>query len=317
MQNVTSAIPEQLINPNIIEKIMKMTDSEAEIDQDIPDALFAHADDGLRVYLREVGKFELLSRDQELELAKRAAGGDLEARHELVWRNLRLVVSIAKKYYASGMSFLDLVQEGNNGLIRAVSKYNWETGNRFTTYATWWVRQAIGRAIGDQSRTVRVPVHMHAMIGQVKKAAAKFANERGRKPSTEELAQETGLEKRKVTSALRASRKTVSIDAPVGATKDTNLADMLQSNAPCPEQMATAQRMRDAIMESLDTLTQSEQKIIRYRYGFTDDNRALTLEEIGQKFGVTRERIRQIEMRALTRLRHPSRSRRLREFYHD
>lgn len=274
-------------------------------------------DDHVRMYLKEIGKVPLLSADREIELAQRMEQGDEEAKSELVEANLRLVVSIAKRYGGRGMLFLDLIQEGNLGLIKAVDKFDYRKGYKFSTYATWWIRQAITRAIADQARTIRIPVHMVETINKLIRVTRQLLQELGRDPLPEEIAIHMGVSEDKVREIIKISQEPVSLETPIGEEEDSHLGDFIpDDDVPAPSEVATFTMMREQLTRALDTLTPREEKVLRLRYGL-DDGRARTLEEVGKKFNVTRERIRQIEAKALRKLRHPSRSKKLREFLND
>ena len=271
-------------------------------------------DDPVKIYLKEIGRVPLLSPDEETELAKRMAEGDSYAKKRLSEANLRLVVSIAKKYVGRGMQFLDLIQEGNLGLIKAVEKFDYEKGYKFSTYATWWIRQAITRAIADQARTIRIPVHMVETINKLIRESRQLLQELGREPLPEEIAERMGISVERVREILKISQEPVSLETPIGEEEDSHLGDFIQDqNVPVPAEAAASNLLRDQLNEVLDTLTEREQKVLRLRFGM-DDGRARTLEEVGKEFQVTRERIRQIEAKALRRLRHPSKSRKLKDY---
>ena len=272
-----------------------------KIDLSVPDGI--GLDDPVRMYLKEIGKVPLLSADEEIEYAKRMEEGDEEAKKRLAEANLRLVVSIAKRYVGRGMQFLDLIQEGNLGLIKAVEKYDYRKGFKFSTYATWWIRQAITRAIADQARTIRIPVHMVETI-----------NKLVRVPSPEEIAENMDIPVERVREIQKISQEPVSLETPIGEEEDSHLGDFIQDdNVPVPAEAAASTLLKEQLVEVLGTLTEREQKVLRLRFGM-DDGRARTLEEVGKEFNVTRERIRQIEAKALRKLRHPSRSRKLRDY---
>ena len=271
-------------------------------------------DDPVRMYLKEIGKIPLLSADEEVELAKRAEEGDDAAKKRLSEANLRLVVSIAKRYVGRGMQFLDLIQEGNLGLIKAVEKFDYRKGYKFSTYATWWIRQAITRAIADQARTIRIPVHMVETINKLIRVQRQLLQELGREPSVEELSEATGLPAARVREIQKISQEPVSLETPIGEEEDSHLGDFIQDdNVPVPAEAAAYSLLKQQLIEVLGTLTDREQKVLRLRFGL-DDGRARTLEEVGKEFNVTRERIRQIEAKALRKLRHPSRSRKLKDY---
>ena len=283
-----------------------------KIDLSVPDGI--SIEDPVRMYLKEIGKVPLLSAEEEVELAKRMADGDEEAKKRLAEANLRLVVSIAKRYVGRGMLFLDLIQEGNLGLIKAVEKFDYHKGFKFSTYATWWIRQAITRAIADQARTIRIPVHMVETINKLIRESRQLLQELGREPLPEEIAERMGISVERVREILKISQEPVSLETPIGEEEDSHLGDFIQDqNVPVPAEAAASNLLRDQLNEVLDTLTEREQKVLRLRFGM-DDGRARTLEEVGKEFQVTRERIRQIEAKALRRLRHPSKSRKLKDY---
>ena len=272
-------------------------------------------DDPVRMYLKEIGQVRLLSAEEEIGLAKRVAEGDQEAKNKLTEANLRLVVSIAKKYSGRGLHILDLIQEGNTGLIRAVDKFDWTKGNKFSTYATWWIRQAITRAIADQARTIRVPVHMVEVINKATRCNRKLVQELGREPTVEEIAKELNLPVEKIIEANRTAADTLSLDTPVGDEEDTSIGSFVEDErTPGPADATSNAMLAEALKEILDTLTEREADVLKMRFGMYD-GRTHTLEEVGQIFGVTRERIRQIENKAIRKLRHPSRAKRIRDFY--
>ena len=272
-------------------------------------------DDPVRMYLKEIGQVKLLSADEEVELAQRVADGDQEAKNKLTEANLRLVVSIAKKYSGRGLHILDLIQEGNTGLIRAVDKFDWTKGNKFSTYATWWIRQAITRAIADQARTIRVPVHMVEVINKATRCNRKLVQELGREPTVEEIAAELNLPVEKIIEANRTAADTLSLDTPVGDEEDTSIGSFVPDDmTPGPADATSNALLAEALKEILDTLTEREADVLKMRFGMYD-GRTHTLEEVGQIFGVTRERIRQIENKAIRKLRHPSRAKKIKDFY--
>ncbi|ONI45821.1 RNA polymerase sigma factor RpoD [Candidatus Epulonipiscioides gigas] len=286
--------------------------NEDIIDFTLPEGV--SIDDPVRMYLKEIGKVPLLSADDEIKLAKRMESGDEEARKRLAEANLRLVVSIAKRYVGRGMLFLDLIQEGNLGLIKAVEKFDYTKGYKFSTYATWWIRQAITRAIADQARTIRIPVHMVETINKLMRIQRQLLQELGRDPQPEEIAKEMELSVNKVREIMKISQEPVALETPIGEEEDTNLGDFLaDEDAPAPAEAAAFTLLKEQLIEVLDTLTDREQKVLKLRFGL-DDGRARTLEEVGREFNVTRERIRQIEAKALRKLRHPSRSKKLRDY---
>ena len=272
-------------------------------------------DDPVRMYLKEIGQIKLLTAEEEVELAKRVAEGDQYAKNKLTEANLRLVVSIAKKYSGRGLHILDLIQEGNTGLIRAVDKFDWTKGNKFSTYATWWIRQAITRAIADQARTIRVPVHMVEVINKATRCNRKLVQELGREPTVEEIAKELNLPVEKIIEANRTAADTLSLDTPVGDEEDTSLGSFVEDErTPGPADATSNALLAEALKEILDTLTEREADVLKMRFGMYD-GRTHTLEEVGQIFGVTRERIRQIENKAIRKLRHPSRAKKIKDFY--
>ena len=282
------------------------------IDLSVPEGV--SIEDPVRMYLKEIGKVPLLSAEREIELAKRMEEGDEDAKKELAEANLRLVVSIAKRYVGRGMLFLDLIQEGNLGLIKAVEKFDYHKGYKFSTYATWWIRQAITRAIADQARTIRIPVHMVETINKLIRVSRQLLQELGREPLPEEIAKELDMPVERVREILKMSQEPVSLETPIGEEEDSHLGDFIQDdNVPVPAEAAAQTLLKEQLDEVLDTLTEREQKVLRLRFGM-NDGRARTLEEVGKEFDVTRERIRQIEAKALRKLRHPSRSRKLRDY---
>ncbi|PKM95457.1 MAG: RNA polymerase sigma factor RpoD [Firmicutes bacterium HGW-Firmicutes-1] len=289
-------------------------DEEVEIELDLTLPEGVNIDDPVRMYLKEIGKVPLLNADEEIELAVRMENGDQEAKKRLAEANLRLVVSIAKRYVGRGMLFLDLIQEGNLGLIKAVEKFDYRKGYKFSTYATWWIRQAITRAIADQARTIRIPVHMVETINKLIRVSRQLLQELGRDPSPEEIAEELEMSVDKVREILKISQEPVSLETPIGEEEDSHLGDFIQDeNVPVPAEAAAFTLLKEQLVDVLDTLTDREQKVLRLRFGL-DDGRARTLEEVGREFNVTRERIRQIEAKALRKLRHPSRSRKLKDY---
>ncbi len=272
-------------------------------------------DDPVRMYLKEIGQIKLLSPEEEVELAKRVSEGDQAAKDKLTEANLRLVVSIAKKYSGRGLQILDLIQEGNTGLIRAVDKFDWTKGNKFSTYATWWIRQAITRAIADQGRTIRVPVHMVEVINKATRCNRKLVQELGREPTVEEIAAELNLPVEKIIEANRTAADTLSLDTPVGDEEDTSIGSFVEDErTPGPAEATSNALLAEALRDALATLTEREADVLRMRFGMYDGH-AHTLEEVGQIFGVTRERIRQIENKAIRKLRHPSRARKIQDFF--
>ncbi|MCS5696160.1 RNA polymerase primary sigma factor [Desulfofundulus australicus DSM 11792] len=286
--------------------------AEEDVDLSIPEGIAI--DDPVRMYLKEIGRIPLLTPEEEIELAKRIEQGDEEAKRRLAEANLRLVVSIAKRYVGRGMLFLDLIQEGNLGLIKAVEKFDYRKGYKFSTYATWWIRQAITRAIADQARTIRIPVHMVETINKLIRVSRQLLQELGREPTPEEIAKEMGISEEKVREIMKIAQEPVSLETPIGEEEDSHLGDFIEDqDARAPAEEASYTLLREQLEEVLKTLTDREQKVLRLRFGL-DDGRARTLEEVGQKFGVTRERIRQIEAKTLRKLRHPSRSKKLKDY---
>ena len=283
-----------------------------KIDLSVPDGV--SIEDPVRMYLKEIGKVPLLSAEEEIELAKRMELGDQEAKKRLAEANLRLVVSIAKRYVGRGMLFLDLIQEGNLGLIKAVEKFDYRKGYKFSTYATWWIRQAITRAIADQARTIRIPVHMVETINKLIRVSRQLLQELGREPTPEEIAKEMDMPVERVREILKISQEPVSLETPIGEEEDSHLGDFIQDdNVPVPADAAAFTLLKEQLEEVLGTLTEREQKVLTLRFGL-EDGRTRTLEEVGKEFNVTRERIRQIEAKALRKLRHPSRSRKLKDY---
>ena len=284
---------------------------EEEIDISVPEGI--SIDDPVRMYLKEIGKVPLLSADEEIELAKRMEEGDVEAKRRLSEANLRLVVSIAKRYVGRGMLFLDLIQEGNLGLIKAVEKFDYRKGYKFSTYATWWIRQAITRAIADQARTIRIPVHMVETINKLIRVSRQLLQEYGREPLPEEIAAEMGIPEEKVREIIKIAQEPVSLETPIGEEEDSHLGDFIpDDDAPAPAEAAAFTMLKEQLMSVLSTLTPREEMVLKLRFGL-EDGRARTLEEVGKEFKVTRERIRQIEAKALRKLCHPSRSRKLKD----
>ena len=303
---------------NVVEAdVEALIETEEEVDVEsvdlsVPDGI--SVEDPVRMYLKEIGKVPLLNVEREIELAKRMEKGDPEAKKELAEANLRLVVSIAKRYVGRGMLFLDLIQEGNLGLIKAVEKFDYHKGYKFSTYATWWIRQAITRAIADQARTIRIPVHMVETINKLIRVSRQLLQELGREPTPEEIAVELDMPVERVREILKISQEPVSLETPIGEEEDSHLGDFIQDdNVPVPVEAAAQTLLKEQLDEVLDTLTEREQKVLRLRFGM-NDGRARTLEEVGKEFDVTRERIRQIEAKALRKLRHPSRSRKLKDY---
>lgn len=285
---------------------------EKEVEISVPEGV--NIDDPVRMYLKEIGKVSLLTAQEEVELAKRMEQGDEAASRKLAEANLRLVVSIAKRYVGRGMLFLDLIQEGNLGLIKAVEKFDYTKGYKFSTYATWWIRQAITRAIADQARTIRIPVHMVETINKLIRVSRQLLQELGREPTPEEIAKEMDLSEEKVREIQKIAQEPVSLETPIGEEEDSHLGDFIPDNdAPIPADAAAFTLLKEQLLEVLETLTPREAKVLRLRFGL-DDGKARTLEEVGKEFDVTRERIRQIEAKALRKLRHPSRSKKLKDY---
>ena len=301
------------VDDDILLEVEDEEEIEVEkIDLSVPDGV--SIEDPVRMYLKEIGKVPLLSAEEEIELAKRMELGDQDAKKRLAEANLRLVVSIAKRYVGRGMLFLDLIQEGNLGLIKAVEKFDYRKGYKFSTYATWWIRQAITRAIADQARTIRIPVHMVETITKVKKVSSQLLHKNGHEPSVEEVAEELGMQVDRVREIIRISQDPVSLETPIGEEEDSHLGDFIPDElAPAPAEVASLSLLKEQLDEVLGTLTDREEKVLRLRFGL-EDGRPRTLEEVGQRFQVTRERIRQIEAKALRKLRHPSRSKKLKDF---
>ncbi len=297
---------------NIDEELEAIKEEETEIDLTIPEG--NALDDRVRMYLKEIGKVPLLTAEEEHELAQRMSEGDEDAKKQLSEANLRLVVSIAKRYVGRGMLFLDLIQEGNLGLIKAVEKFDYQKGYKFSTYATWWIRQAITRAIADQARTIRIPVHMVETINKLIRVSRQLLQELGRDPYPEEIAKEMNLSLEKVREIQKIAQEPVSLETPIGEEEDSHLGDFIpDDDAPAPAEAASFSLLKEQLTTVLSTLTPREEKVLRLRFGL-DDGRARTLEEVGKEFEVTRERIRQIEAKALRKLRHPSRSKKLKDY---
>jgi len=287
-------------------------EEDSELDLSIPQGV--GIDDPVRMYLKEIGKVDLLTAEEEVSLAKRMEKGDMEAKRQLVEANLRLVVSIAKKYVGRGMLFLDLIQEGNMGLMKAVEKFDYTKGYKFSTYATWWIRQAITRSIADQARTIRIPVHMVETINKLIRVSRQLLQEKGREPTPEEIGEEMDMSADKVREIKKIAQEPVSLETPIGEEEDSHLGDFIEDeDAPAPASAASYMLLRDQLDNVLDTLTDREKRVLELRFGI-EDGRPRTLEEVGKEFGVTRERIRQIEAKALRKLRHPSRSKKLKDY---
>ena len=337
-QDILDAIGEQDFDPEQLEKLYDAIESQGiKIIEDMGDIKFddldlseddkngsdgdssapepgVTIDDPVKVYLKEIGRVPLLSSDEEIELAIKIGEGDVAAKQRLSEANLRLVVSIAKRYLGRGMSFLDLIQEGNLGLIKAVEKFDYTKGFKFSTYATWWIRQAITRAIADQARTIRIPVHMVETINKVKKVQSQLLHQNGHEPTPNEIAEEIDMPVDKVREIMRVAQEPVSLETPIGEEEDSHLGDFIPDNdAPAPADAASHTMLREQLADVLSTLTPREEKVLRLRFGL-EDGRSRTLEEVGKEFNVTRERIRQIEAKALRKLRHPSRSRKLKDY---
>lgn len=331
MNEITEAFEELELQPERIERIYDILEKEGiEIFEDleksmdhevtkeeledlsVPDGI--NIDDHVKMYLKEIGKVDLLSSEEEQDLAKKMAEGDEQAKKRLAEANLRLVVSIAKRYVGRGMMFLDLIQEGNLGLIKAVDKFDYTKGYKFSTYATWWIRQAITRAIADQARTIRIPVHMVETINKLSRVNRQLVQEYGREPTPEELAKELGMPVERVRDILKISQDPVSLETPIGEEEDSHLGDFIpDDDAPAPSEAASFVLLKEQLVEVLKTLTPREAKVLKLRFGL-EDGRQRTLEEVGSQFKVTRERIRQIEAKALRKLRHPSRSKKLKDY---
>ena len=297
---------------DIDSEIKEMQNAEEEVDLTLPEGI--SIDDPVRMYLKEIGKVPLLTAEEEVELALAMEKGDKEAKRRLAEANLRLVVSIAKRYVGRGMLFLDLIQEGNLGLIKAVEKFDYRKGFKFSTYATWWIRQAITRAIADQARTIRIPVHMVETINKLIRVSRQLLQELGRDPQPEEIAKEMNMSVEKVREIMKISQEPVSLETPIGEEEDSHLGDFIpDEDVPAPAEAAAFTLLKEQLLNVLVTLTPREEKVLRLRFGL-DDGRARTLEEVGKEFNVTRERIRQIEAKALRKLRHPSRSKKLKDY---
>ena len=332
-QDILDAIGEIDFDPEQLEKLYDNLEQQGiEIVEDMGDIMIddidlgdgkdsdfvadgaVTVDDPVKVYLKEIGRVPLLSSEEEIDLAIRIANGDVQAKQRLSEANLRLVVSIAKRYLGRGMQFLDLIQEGNLGLIKAVDKFDYTKGFKFSTYATWWIRQAITRAIADQARTIRIPVHMVETINKVKKVQSQLLHQNGHEPTPDEIADELDLPVDKVREIMRVAQEPVSLETPIGEEEDSHLGDFIPDDgAPAPADAASHTMLREQLSDVLSTLTPREEKVLRLRFGL-EDGRSRTLEEVGKEFNVTRERIRQIEAKALRKLRHPSRSRKLKDY---
>ncbi len=307
----------EALNIDVVEEMEipdDITSDISELESDLGSTEGVAIDDPVRMYLKEIGKVPLLSAAEEIEIAKRMADGDQDAKKQLAEANLRLVVSVAKRYVGRGMLFLDLIQEGNLGLIKAVEKFDYRKGYKSSTYATWWIRQAITRAIADQARTIRIPVHMVETINKLIRVNRQLLQEYGREPRPDEIAREMGISEEKVREIIKVAQEPVSLETPIGEEEDSHLGDFIpDDDAPAPAEVAAFTLLKEQLMEVLDTLTPREEKVLRLRFGL-DDGKARTLEEVGREFNVTRERIRQIEAKALRKLRHPSRSKKLKDF---
>ena len=307
----------EALNIDVVEEMEipdDITSDISELESDLGSTEGVAIDDPVRMYLKEIGKVPLLSAAEEIEIAKRMADGDQDAKKQLAEANLRLVVSVAKRYVGRGMLFLDLIQEGNLGLIKAVEKFDYRKGYKFSTYATWWIRQAITRAIADQARTIRIPVHMVETINKLIRVNRQLLQEYGREPRPDEIAREMGISEEKVREIIKVAQEPVSLETPIGEEEGSHLGDFIpDDDAPAPAEVAAFTLLKEQLMEVLDTLTPREEKVLRLRFGL-DDGKARTLEEVGREFNVTRERIRQIEAKALRKLRHPSRSKKLKDF---
>ena len=307
----------EALNIDVVEEMEipdDITSDISELESDLGSTEGVAIDDPVRMYLKEIGKVPLLSAAEEIKIAKRMADGDQDAKKQLAEANLRLVVSVAKRYVGRGMLFLDLIQEGNLGLIKAVEKFDYRKGYKFSTYATWWIRQAITRAIADQARTIRIPVHMVETINKLIRVNRQLLQEYGREPRPDEIAREMGISEEKVREIIKVAQEPVSLETPIGEEEDSHLGDFIpDDDAPAPAEVAAFTLLKEQLMEVLDTLTPREEKVLRLRFGL-DDGKARTLEEVGREFNVTRERIRQIEAKALRKLRHPSRSKKLKDF---
>ncbi len=303
---------DDLDNHDADDGIVMTETGEIDIEATLPKGIAV--DDPVRMYLKEIGKVPLLSADEEIELAKKMEKGDEEAKKKLCEANLRLVVSIAKRYVGRGMLFLDLIQEGNLGLIKAVDKFDYRKGYKFSTYATWWIRQAITRSIADQARTIRIPVHMVETINKLIRVSRQLLQTYGREPTPEEIAKEMGISVEKVREIQKIAQEPVSLETPIGEEEDSHLGDFIpDDDVPAPAEAAAFSMLKEQLVEVLDTLTDREQKVLKLRFGL-EDGRSRTLEEVGKEFDVTRERIRQIEAKALRKLRHPSRSKKLKDY---
>ncbi|MDX9887867.1 MAG: RNA polymerase sigma factor RpoD [Anaerovoracaceae bacterium] len=310
--NIDGETDEETETEGPVKKKVVADDADGELDSNLPKGIAV--DDPVRMYLKEIGKVALLTAEEEISLAKRMEAGDEEAKQRLCEANLRLVVSIAKRYVGRGMLFLDLIQEGNLGLIKAVDKFDYRKGFKFSTYATWWIRQAITRSIADQARTIRIPVHMVETINKLIRVSRQLLQEYGREPTPEEIANEMDITEEKVREILKIAQEPVSLETPIGEEEDSHLGDFIPDlDVPAPAEAAAFSMLKEQLVEVLDTLTDREQKVLKLRFGL-EDGRARTLEEVGKTFDVTRERIRQIEAKALRKLRNPSRSKKLKDY---
>lgn len=321
IENAPDDLEELFSEPPALDFDDEPTEDELKLEEMDVDALNddlsfenMNLDDPVKIYLREIGRVPLLTSEEEIELAVKISDGDQKAKQRLTEANLRLVVSIAKKYVGRGMYFLDLIQEGNVGLIKAVDKFDYQKGFKFSTYATWWIRQAITRAIADQARTIRIPVHMVETISKVKKVSSQLLHENGHDPTPEEIAEKLEMPVEKVREIMRIAQDPVSLETPIGEEEDSHLGDFIpDDDAPAPAEAASHTLLREQLNEVLNTLTEREAKVLKLRFGL-EDGKSRTLEEVGQRFEVTRERIRQIEAKALRKLRHPSRSKKVKDF---
>jgi RNA polymerase primary sigma factor len=312
LKDIEAEFEAEEVIPEVELEIGELGEREVSLEAIVPKSVAV--DDPVRMYLKEIGKVPLLTAEEEIDLAKRMEAGEEGVKQILCEANLRLVVSIAKRYVGRGMLFLDLIQEGNMGLIKAVDKFDWRKGYKFSTYATWWIRQAITRSIADQARTIRIPVHMVETINKLMRVSRQLLQEYGREPTPEEIAVEMDITEEKVREILKIAQEPVSLETPIGEEEDSHLGDFIpDEDVPAPAEAAAFSMLKEQLVEVLDTLTDREQKVLKLRFGL-EDGRARTLEEVGKKFDVTRERIRQIEAKALRKLRHPSRSKKLKDY---
>jgi RNA polymerase primary sigma factor len=312
LKDIEAEFDAEDIIPEVELEVSELGEREVSLEAIVPKSVAV--DDPVRMYLKEIGKVPLLTAEEEIDLAKRMEAGEEGVKQILCEANLRLVVSIAKRYVGRGMLFLDLIQEGNMGLIKAVDKFDWRKGYKFSTYATWWIRQAITRSIADQARTIRIPVHMVETINKLMRVSRQLLQEYGREPTPEEIAKEMDITEEKVREILKIAQEPVSLETPIGEEEDSHLGDFIpDEDVPAPAEAAAFSMLKEQLVEVLDTLTDREQKVLKLRFGL-EDGRARTLEEVGKKFDVTRERIRQIEAKALRKLRHPSRSKKLKDY---